>query len=71
MVINLEILNDENQDINEILTDWCMEHEDDEGEIQKSLNDFKSNQTKLKRRPQVEEKKPQVDTDEEQSDLLP
>ena len=70
MVINLDILNDENQDINEILTDWCMEHEDDEGDIQKLLNDFKSNQSKLKKRLPVEEKKSQINTDEEQSDFV-
>ena len=42
MVMNSNVLNDENEDINEILTDWCMEHEDEETEVEKILKNFKS-----------------------------
>ena len=55
MVTNAEILNDENKDINEILTDWCMEHEDDDDNVEKILDQFKTDQSKSKRTPPVEQ----------------
>ena len=55
MVTNIEILDDENKDINEILTDWCMEHEDDDEDVEKILDQFKTAQSKPKRAPQVEQ----------------
>ena len=55
MVTNIEILDDENKDINEILTDWCMEHEDDDEDVEKILDQFKMDQSKPKIAPQVEQ----------------
>ena len=48
MVMNSNVLNDENEDINGILTDWCMEHEDEEMKVEEILDNFKSNQSKPK-----------------------
>ena len=55
MVTNIEILDDENKDINEILTGWCMDHEDEDEDVEKILDQFKTDQSKSKRAPPIEQ----------------